>query len=99
MPSSINEVVFSKPSGRPTALVQFAGSLIFLGLYVYSWIEGNADSSNWLLIMVVGSTLAGIAESLPENRRQTAGALRLAAILVLLYLIAAVIFTPEAIIG
>jgi len=42
--------------------------------------------------------LAGFAESLPENRRQTAGALRLAAILVLLYLIAAMIFTPEAII-
>ncbi|WP_226007549.1 hypothetical protein [Natrinema salinisoli] len=99
MPSTISEVVFSKPSGRSTAILQFAGSLIFLGLYVYSRTVGNAGSSSWLLIMVIGSALAGIAESLPKNRRLTAGLFRLAAVLVLLCLLAASVFRPEFIIG
>lgn len=99
MPSTIDDVVFSKPSGRSAAVLQFAGSLVFSGLYVYSWIVGTAGSSSWLLGMVVGSALAGIAESLPKDRRLTAGAFRLAAIFVLLCLLVASIFSPEFIVG
>jgi hypothetical protein len=99
MPAKINEVVFSEPSGRPNTLIQFAGALAFSGLYAYSWIAGNSGSSSWLLLMVVGSASAGIAESLPKDRRRTAGAFRLAAIFVLLCLLAATIFAPEFVIG
>ncbi|OAQ54748.1 hypothetical protein HTG_04070 [Natrinema mahii] len=99
MPSTVTEVVFSEPSGRSAALIQFAGSLAFSGLYVYSRIAGSADSGRWLLGMVVGSALAGIAESLPKDRRLTAGVLRLAAILVLLSLLAATLFSPEFVVG
>lgn len=99
MSSTVTEVVFSEPSGRSAALIQFAGSLAFSGLYVYSWTAGNADSGRWLLGMVVGSALAGVAESLPKDRRLTAGVLRLTAILVLLSLLTATVFGPEFIVG
>lgn len=94
-----NEVVFSEPSGRPNSTVQFAAAVIFLGLYAYAWIGGNGDSGNWLLFMITGSFLAGIAESLPKNRKFTAGCVRLIAIAVLLCLLAIIFLAPEFIVG
>ncbi|TKX77567.1 hypothetical protein EXE53_25875 [Halorubrum sp. SD626R] len=95
MPSILSDLVFTEPSGRGNALVQFAGALAFLGLYGYSGLAGNAGSSGWLLVMALGATLAGIAESLPSHRHRTAGVLRLTAIAVLLCLLVAVVFAPE----
>ncbi|KAA9399870.1 hypothetical protein Har1130_01955 [Haloarcula sp. CBA1130] len=98
MPSSISETIFSEPSGRPITLVHAAGALIFAGLYSYGWVVDGAPGS-WLLIMVLGTGLAGIAEALPASRRQTAGVLRSVAILVLLSLVVASIAAPEFIVG
>ena len=95
MPSMINEVVFSEPSGRPSSTVQFTGAVIFLGLYSYTWIEGNGNPSNWLLFMIIGSFLSGIAESLPKNRKFTAGIVRLTAITVLMCLLAIIFLVPD----
>jgi len=98
MPSVVSEFVFSEPSGRPQSLVQFSGALVFLSLYAYAWTVGNAASSLWLLGMVVGTTLSGTAEALPNRYRRVAGVLRLAAILVIVIVLAATVIVPELVI-
>jgi hypothetical protein len=49
--------------------------------------------------MAVGTGLSGIAESLPNDRRRTAGILRVTAILVLIGVLATTVFVPEFIVG
>jgi hypothetical protein len=98
MPSKIKEIVFSEPSGGINAFVMFAGSLTMVSIYVYFDIlrDGSSISS---LIMAVGFTLSGLAESLPTERRQLAGGLRVTAILVLTGLLGLTVFAPEIILG
>ncbi|EMA33498.1 hypothetical protein [Haloarcula japonica] len=95
MPSSISDAVFSEPSGPRVALVHFAGSLVFSGLYVYAWVTDGLVPANWLLAMIVGTGLAGIAEALPKRRQQIAGVLRSVAILMFLCLVGAVFVAPD----
>lgn len=95
----ISEVLFNEPKGRPIALFQFGVSLAFLCMFVFLSSVGDAGGSRWLLFLVVGTALSGTAESLPENRRQAAGVLRLAGVLVLLFLIAALVAGFEVITG
>ncbi|MFC7255176.1 hypothetical protein ACFR97_16985 [Haloplanus litoreus] len=99
MPSKLSAVIFSQPSGRTHALVMFAGSLVFLGLYVYSGVIGDSSSSSWLVPMTIGTALSGIAESLPKDRRQTAGIFRVTAFLLLTGLLATTVFAPEFVVG
>lgn len=99
MPPYVDEVLFNEPQGPPIALVQFGASLAFLGLFAYAWSRGGAGAAGWLLFLVVGTTLSGIAESLPGNRRRAAGVLRLGAILVLLTLVAAPFVGFESVFG
>ena len=98
MPSKIEDVVFSEPSGRLTAFVMFAGSLVMLSIYVYFDIIHDGSSIN-SLIMAVGFALSGFAESLPTGRQRMAGRLRLIAIILLFGLITLTIFAPEVILG
>jgi len=98
MPSIVTDALFSEPSGRPVALAQFGGALLLLCVYAYGLIVGTT-TANWVLVMVAGTALAGVAESLPRDRRRTAGSLRLAAILLLLGLVAAVLVAPEFVVG
>lgn len=98
MPSRIGELVFSEPSGRLDALVMFSGSLVFLGLYVYSGILGGS-SSIYEVFLSVGFAVSGIAESLPKDRRRTAGIFRVTAILVLTSQVIAAVFAPEFVLG
>ncbi|GGL42685.1 hypothetical protein GCM10009037_27790 [Halarchaeum grantii] len=95
----IGEALFNEPRGRPLALVQFGASLVFASMFVYAWSGGNADGARWVLFPVVGTSLSGIAESLPETRRRAAGVLRVAGILVLLCLVIAPVAGFEFIIG
>ena len=95
----ISEVLFNEPQGRPLALLHFAMSLTFLCIFSYAWSVGNAGETRWLLFLVVGTALSGIAESLPENRRQATGVFRLAGILVLLILVTAPFTGLKVIIG
>jgi hypothetical protein len=66
---------------------------------MYIWSVGKAGGSSWLLGMAAANAVAGVADSLPTNRRQVAGILRLVAISVLLCLVAAAIVVPELVIG
>ena len=99
MISYLSEVLFNEPQGRPFALFQFGVSLTFLSMFVYTWSVGDAGEIRWLLFLIVGTVLSGVAESLPENRRQVAGVLRFAGVLVLLVLVAAPFADFEFIVG
>ena len=95
MRSTINKRVFNEPEGRPMSLVYFGIAVAFLSMYVwFKWILGSADPFFFPLIMGVGMALQGIAESRPESRRQTAGVLRLTAMLVYLCGLVAIVFVP-----
>lgn len=99
MPSIITDVLFSEPSGRPNALIQFSGAVVFLLTYLYFSLPRNSTSSSWLLVLVAGFTLSGVAESLPKHRRKTAGVLRLTTMLLLAGFLGATLITPESVIG
>lgn len=77
----------------------FTGTLFFLLLYVYSTIINDSSSGGWLVFMIAGSALSGIAESLPKERRRVVGLFRVSAILVLMCLLAITVFAPETIVG
>jgi hypothetical protein len=98
VPSNIEDVVFSEPSGGLNAFAMVAGSLAMLSVYVYVKITHDY-SATYSLIGAIGFALSGVAESLPTERRQMAGGLRLTAILVLLGLISLTAFAPEVILG
>ena len=80
----ISEVLFNEPQGRRIGLFQLGISLTFLCMFVYVWSVGDAGETRWLLFMIVGTALSGIAESLPETQLQAVGVLRFMAVLVLL---------------
>jgi hypothetical protein len=95
----ISDVLFNEPQGRPNSLVQFGASLTFLCIFVYAWSVGDVGEVLWILFLIIGTALSGIAESLPENRRQAAGVLRFAGILVLLILLLSGFLRLEFLIG
>jgi hypothetical protein len=99
MLSVLGDIVFSEPSGRAFAAVQFTGSLVFAGIYLYSWVRGGVDADGWLLLMLTGFALSGIAESLPRERRRIAGGFRIGAILTFGCAFVAVSLVPELVGG
>ena len=79
-------------------MVMFASSLAMLSIYIYYGIlRGVSDISS--LVMAVGFALSGLAESLPPERRQVTGGLRVATILLLTGLLGLTIFAPEVVLG
>lgn len=100
MRSTIDKRVFSEPDGPPVSLFYFCIALAFLSMYVYfGWILSSEDSFFFPLLMGVGFALQCIAESRPKRRRQTAGVLRLTAILVYLSGLVAIVFVPRFLFG
>jgi len=99
MVPNISEMLFNEPQGRRIGLFQFGLSLTFLCMFVYAWSVGDAGETRWLLFMIVGTALSGIAESLPETQIQAVGVLRFTASLVLLCVVAAPFLGLRFIIG
>ena len=97
MASAIKRFVFSEPSGRLSAAIQFSGSLLMLSIYVYYGLLRGASTS-YTLVLAVGFALSGIAESLPSERRRAAGGLRIAASLLLIGFIGLTVLAPEIVI-
>ncbi|KAA9396495.1 hypothetical protein Har1130_17680 [Haloarcula sp. CBA1130] len=95
MPSIIQDTVFKEPTGGILALIYLAGALLFIGQYGYYAIIANSAPGNFALFLGAGFGLSGIAESLPKHQRRAAGVLRLAAVIVLTGLLAAIAFAPE----
>ncbi|WP_324661726.1 hypothetical protein [Haloarcula sediminis] len=100
MRSTISKRVFSEPDGRPVSLFYSGIAVVFLSMYVYfAWVLGSEDGVLFPLLMGAGFALQGVAESRPEGRRQTAGVLRLTAILVYLGALVATVLTPGFLFG
>ena len=85
MPSIIEKTVLSEPSRGLHTVMFFSFSLVFLSIYVYFDVLGDSPSAS-AGILSIGFALSGIAESLPTNRRRTAGIFRVTAVLLLLSL-------------
>lgn len=96
MPSKISDFLMSEPSGRPAAAVMFSGALLFVGMYVYFGVFGGS-STTYELFLAGSFALSGTAESLPKDRRRTAGVFRVTAILIPLSMITIIIIEPEII--
>jgi hypothetical protein len=95
MPSRVTAGLFSGPAGRRHAIVMFAAALAFAVIYVYAVRAAGSARAEWLLIMIAGTALSGVAESLPEDRRFVAGVLRIVAIVALASLIVTLVVAPE----
>jgi len=95
MPSILDKTVFSEPSGCPVALVQLCAALSLSGVYGFYLVVGDAIPPSFLLFIIAGMALSGIAESLPKTRRRAAVFLRLLGIFVLLSGLIIMTFTPE----
>jgi uncharacterized membrane protein len=98
MPSIINETIFNEPSGLPLALVFLCGALVLSGQQGYYVVVEGATPLSAVLFLIAGMALSGIAESLPESRRQAAGVLRLTALFVLVSMLVILVTMPELII-
>jgi hypothetical protein len=98
MPSTISDVVFSEPSGRPITVVMFSGALAMASIYGYYGLVRDGASISPLL-MAAGFALSGVAESLPAERRRMAGGLRVTAIFLLVGLLGLSIFAPDIVLG
>ena len=99
MPSRVIAPLLSEPSGRRHATVMFAAALAFAALYGYSVGVAGSSGAEWLLFMTAGAALSGVAESLPEDRRIAAVALRVAAIGVLASLLAGFVVAPRLVVS
>ncbi|KDS92140.1 hypothetical protein FK85_04940 [Halorubrum saccharovorum] len=94
MPSRLAAGLFSEPSGRRHATVMFVAALAFACLYLYAVRHAGSTGAEWLLFMIAGTALSGLAESLPGDRRVAAGVLRVLAILVLTCLLVVLSVAP-----
>jgi len=95
----VSEVLFNEPQGRSVSLLHCGASLLYLCMFVYAWSIGDAGEVRWVLFFVVGTALAGIAESLPKTRQRVTGILRLTAVLVLVSVLVIGVIAPEILIG
>lgn len=95
MRSTIRNILFTEPSGRPLALVQFSAAVIFFGIYGYGVARGSGGL--WVLFLAVANVFSGTAESLPSERRRVAGWLRVVAILVCVAMLALLNVAPDVI--
>ena len=93
MPSTIDELVFSEPTGRVNAIVPLFGSLVILSMYLYYEIR-HGGSFNSLLILGIGFGLHGVANLLPPTRQYIAGVLRIIVVIMMIGLLILDILVP-----
>ena len=91
----IPDALVSEPNGRPISLVWFGSLFVYLCAFVYFSSVGSVGEFLFIPFLIVGTALSGIADSMPESRRQAAGVLRLTALVVLVSMIVITIVTPE----
>ena len=96
MPSTIDELVFSEPSGRVHAIVPLVGSLALLSMYLYYEIR-HTGSFNGLLILGVGFGLHGVVNLLPPTRQYIAGILRIIVVIMMIGLFVLAVLAPEVV--
>lgn len=95
--SALSSIVFREPEGRRTGGVfaLLAAGCLLAGGYV-AVVRGG---SRFLLILGVAVGCTGLAESLPSDRRRSAGLCRLVALAVLVAVLGLLVSAPEAVVG
>ncbi|WP_209490590.1 hypothetical protein [Halolamina salifodinae] len=94
---AVQRMLFREPDGRRTGLVFFLLSFIcLLGLVYFGAL---LDGLYTLHFTGISLALLGFAESLPLNRRRSAGRLRILAVGILAVFLALLILVPEPILG
>ncbi len=78
--------------------MMLGGALVQASGYLYYALLSDTAPPH-LIVMAAGFALSGVAESLPADRRRTAGALRVTAIVLLLVLLALTVVAPDAVFG
>lgn len=92
---TFRRVMLREPDGRRKGLVFASLSLTCLLLWVYIGVV--LDGSHVLLYMGVAFGCSGCAESLPPDRRRSAGVLRAAAVSIPVIMLALLVSAPELI--
>jgi hypothetical protein len=98
MPSLLDDTLFSEPSGTGVSLVHFGSAVAFSLMLGYSWLRAGPPTNYWLVFMIVGTALVGVAEALPTARTRAAGVFRLAGIGTIGCLLGILVFSPELIV-
>ena len=98
MPSLVDDTLFSEPSGTGVALVHFGSATVFSLILVWSWRRDPPFTNHWLVFMILGTALAGVAEALPTHRTRAAGVFRLAGIGTIVCLLGIVVFSPDVLV-
>jgi hypothetical protein len=95
--SALSSVVFREPEGRRTGavLALLAAGCLLAGSYV----AVVRDGPWFLLVLGVAVGCTGLAESLPADRRRSAGPLRLVALAVLVAVLGLLVSAPDAVVG
>ena len=96
MPSLVDDTLFSEPSGTGVALVHLGGVVVYTLILVRSWLRSGSLTNYWLVFVILGTALAGVAEALPAECTQAAGLLRLAGIGTIVCLLGVVVFSSDA---
>ena len=87
------QVMLRESDGRRKGLIFASLSLVCLLLWMY--IGVLLDGSHFLLFIGVAFGCSGCAESLPPNRRRSAGILRVVAVGILVIFLALLASVPE----
>jgi hypothetical protein len=75
---SLPQMVFREPDGRRKGLIMLFLSFICLLIWVYTAVVLNA--SDFFIFFTIALGFSGVAESLPPDRRRSAGTLRMLAV-------------------
>jgi hypothetical protein len=94
---SLTRMLFREPDGRRKGLLFGLCSVGCLLAWVYAGVM--LDGLHHFLFLGVAFGCSGVAESLPPDRRRSAGALRLAGLGVLAGLVVLLLLAPGAVLG
>jgi hypothetical protein len=95
MPSLVDDTLFSEPSGNGVTLVHFGSAVVYTLILAWSWRQAGPLTNYWLVFMIFGTALAGVAEALPTEHTRAAGLVRLAGIGTIGCLLGILGFSPE----
>ncbi|MDB2239414.1 hypothetical protein [Halorubrum ezzemoulense] len=90
---SLPQMVFREPDGRRKGLIMLLLSFISLFIWVYTGVVLNA--SDFFIFYAIGLGFSGVAESLPPDRRRSAGTLRMLAVGTFVVFLAVLTSVPE----
>jgi hypothetical protein len=91
----LQQVLFREPDGRQKGLIFSFFSFVSLLGWVYLGVVLNGP--HILLVLGIAFAFTGVAESLPSDRRRSAGVLRILSLGIVSLFVVLIVFAPELI--